>query len=110
MDENVRLLSQKGKFTRTPNGLSVEDYIVANVKLKGLNPILFRIDIPEKLREIFLLHLNSMNINHATIYPDLSGASGYSNRELEISLNRKKWQSSEGFKRRLITLDYLIHK
>ncbi|MFD0964288.1 FRG domain-containing protein [Pseudofulvibacter geojedonensis] len=109
VDENVRLLSQKGKFTFTPNGLSIENYIKMNVNLSGLKPILFRIDIPEKVREIFLLHLNSMNINHSTIYPDLKGASGYSNSQLEISLNKKKWQNSKGFKKRSFTLDYLQH-
>lgn len=109
VDENVRLLSQKGKFTLTPSGLSIENYIKMNINLSGLKPFLFRIDIPEKFREIFLLHLNSMNINHSTIYPDLKGASGYSNSQLEISLNKKKWQNSKGFKARSFTLDYLQH-
>lgn len=110
IDENIRLLSQKGKFSLTPNGMSIENYIKTNINLSGAKPFLFRIDIPENLREIFLLHLNSMNINHSTIYPDLIGASEFSNRQLEISLNKNKWQNTEGFKSRLFTLDYLSHK
>lgn len=110
IDENIRLLSQRGKFTKTPNGDSVEKFIKDNINLKGHYSVLFRIDIHENLRELFLRHLNSMNINHSTIFPDLTGATELSNRELEILIYNKKWSSTEGFKQRLINLDYLYHK
>jgi hypothetical protein len=109
VDENIRLLSQRGKFTKTPNGESIEEFLKTNIKLSGEHPILFKINIPENLRELFLRHLNSMNINHSTIFPDLNGASELTNRELEILIYREKWNSTEEFHKRLFTLDYLCH-
>ncbi|WP_425659429.1 FRG domain-containing protein [Tenacibaculum ascidiaceicola] len=109
VDENIRLLSQRGKFTKTPNGDTIEDFLEKNIKLQGSHPVLFRIDIPENLRELFLRHLNSMNINHSTIFPDLTGASELTNRELEILIYYNKWRSTPEFQQRLYTLDYLCH-
>lgn len=109
VDENIRLLSQKGKFTKTPNGQSIEEFLKDNIKLQGSHPVLFKIDIPENLRELFLRHLNSMNINHSTIFPDLTGAAELTNRELEILITYNKWRDTEEFRKRLYTLDYLCH-
>jgi len=109
VDENVRLLSQKGKFTKTPDGKSIEEFLKDNIKLQGSHPVLFRIDIPENFRELFLRHLNSMNINHSTIFPDLTGAAELTNRELEILITYNKWRDTKEFRQRLYTLDYLCH-
>lgn len=109
VDENIRLLSQKGKFTKTPNGKSIEEFLKDNIKIQGSHPVLFRIDIPENLRELFLRHLNSMNINHSTIFPDLTGAAELTNRELEILITYNKWRDTKEFQQRLYTLDYLCH-
>jgi hypothetical protein len=109
IDENIRLLSQKGKFTKTPNGKSIEQFLTDDSKLGGFTPVLYRIDIPESLRDLFLRHLNSMNINHSTIFPDLTGASELTNRELEILITYNKWKDTEDFLKRLFTLDHLSH-
>lgn len=108
-DENLRLRSQLGKFTKTPKGLSIEKFILKHIKLTGFNPILYRVNIPENLRDSFLRHLNSMNINHATIYPDLIGASGNTNRELEVLLYKKSWEKGINFVTRLLDFQ-LFHE
>jgi len=89
-DENKRLLSQNGLFTKA---LKSEEDIKTRVKRcysadvgKGKDRvILIEIAIPNKEREICLKSLNQMNINHATLFPDLYGASIYCNLKLEIN-------------------------
>jgi len=88
-DENPRLLSQRGLYTE-PLSLDIEiEKIVgmcyAEDEKKGVSRIIFvKIDIPEVERENCLRNLNRMNINHATLFPDLTGAAEYCNLKLEI--------------------------
>lgn len=75
-DENPRLIAQRGLFTRHPVGKDLEEW----VKDHG-DPItvsLFKITIPNHDRSACLNELNSMNINHATLFPDLYGAGKHS--------------------------------
>ena len=88
-DENPRLLNQKGLFTIPMSGDIEMEKIVelcyAKDKEKGLSRIIFvKIEIPEIMREVCLRNLNRMNINHATLFPDLIGAAEYCNLKLEI--------------------------
>ena len=46
--------------------------------------IFVKIQILERERAICLRNLNSMNINPATLFPDLIGAAKYCNLKLEI--------------------------
>jgi len=105
IDENMRLLSQLGKFTHTPDNIPIETFIKENINLSGSAPVLYRMNIPNSFREEFLRHLNSMNINAASLYPDLKGAATRTNRELEKILKDRKWRDSEEFKGRLFNLD-----
>lgn len=88
-DENPRLLSQRGLYTE-PLSSDIEiDKIVglcyAEDEKKGFSRIIFvKIDIPEVERENCLRNLNRMNINHTTLFPDLTGAAEYCNLKLEI--------------------------
>jgi len=88
-DENPRLLNQKGLFT-IPMSAEIEiektvERCYAADKEKGRSRIIFvKIQIPEIEREKCLRNLNRMNINHATLFPDLIGASEYCNLKLEI--------------------------
>lgn len=109
IDENLRLLSQLGKFTKTPSGSSIEEFIADNIKLTGYKPVLYRINIPENLRNSILKHLNSMNINHSSIFPDLIGTSGKTNRELEILLFKTYYEKSGEFISKLLDYD-LVHE
>jgi hypothetical protein len=88
-DENPRLLNQKGLFTITMSEeIDIEKTVqvcYANDPDKGKSRIIFvKIKIPTSEREECLRNLNTMNINHATLFPDLIGAAEYCNLMLEI--------------------------
>lgn len=85
-DENARLVSQGGLFTRVPLGFTVKTWIEENSE-KGENKelaILMRLLIPDQGREECLRALNMMNINHTTLFPDLYGAGLHCNNALVI--------------------------
>ncbi len=77
-DENQRLVNQGGLFTRSPIGEDLETWINRNYADNG-RYILMKILIPDKDRVMCLRMLNRMNINHLTLFPDLYGASKFSN-------------------------------
>jgi hypothetical protein len=82
-DENQRLVSQGGLFTRTPIGVPVEQWV--EKAFEGLSAsVLLRIEIPDADRLTCLRALNRMNINHLSLFPDLSGASRSTNLKLEF--------------------------
>lgn len=82
--ENPRLLSQAGLFTRGPIGESVESWVEREYKDKSSDVPLLKINIPNDGRQECLKTLNRMNINHATLFPDLYGAGYYCNRLINI--------------------------
>jgi hypothetical protein len=84
-DENPRLVSQGGIFTRAPIGTSIEQW-VEGAFANALGSVLLRIEIPNNDRLACLRALNRMNINHLSLFPDLSGASRSTNLKLEIDL------------------------
>jgi hypothetical protein len=83
-DENARLVSQAGLFTRVPLGDTVDDWV--RKAFAGDNEIshLIKISISEKGRLDCLRTLNKMNINHLTLFPDVYGASEHCNKSLQI--------------------------
>jgi hypothetical protein len=83
VDENARLVNQNGIFTCGPVGVTVDDWIR---KTSGEHEALavIKVVIPGDDRENCLRHLNQMNINHVTLFPDLEGASRYCNHQLTI--------------------------
>ncbi len=88
-DENPRLLSQRGLFTKSLfPGIPIEETVrrcYAGDVTKGVKRIiLVKIRIPEFERTKCLRNLNTMNINHATLFPDLMGAAAYCAMKLEI--------------------------
>jgi len=82
-DENPRLVSQGGLFTRAPDGVDIETWVQANL-MNHPTVVLYRIEIPEGERLTFLKNLNRMNINHLTLFPDIYGSAKYCNFSLEI--------------------------
>ena len=71
-------------FTRSPDNISVEEWV--NEHFIGYNRVvLLKMTFPNKEREFVLQSLNRMNINHLSLFPDLYGASQYSNLELQIA-------------------------
>jgi hypothetical protein len=88
-DENPRLLSQRGLFTKslspeTPIEDTVRRCYAADTEKRIKRIILVKIRIPEIERAKCLRDLNRMNINHATLFPDLTGAAAYCAMKLEV--------------------------
>jgi hypothetical protein len=84
-DENQRLVSQSGLFTRAPIGTPIEQW-VASAFEGSLAAVLLKIEIPDSDRVMCLRALNRMNINHLSLFPDLGGASRSTNLRLELDL------------------------
>lgn len=82
--ENPRLLSQAGLFTRCPAGRTVDEWVRRYAAGNTNAMTLIKIIIPEAGREECLRTLNRMNINHATLFPDLYGAGAHCNRNIEL--------------------------
>jgi len=82
-DENPRLVSQSGLFTRAPIGMPIEGWIAQAFEGSGV-PALLRIEIPNRDRGACLRGLDRMNINHLSLFPDLAGASRFANIMLEL--------------------------
>lgn len=81
-DITPRLISQDGLFVKFNDNKDLES-IIKSTKEKSLI-FLYKINIPNKDRKPFLRSLNRMNINHKTLFPDLHGASLYTNLHLEV--------------------------
>jgi FRG domain len=84
-DENSRLVSQGGLFTRAPDGQPVEEWIRTHFEGDTAVWRLVKLTIPTRDRAIALRTLNRMNINHLSLYPDLYGASRFSNLNLMVA-------------------------
>ncbi len=83
VDENQRLVSQDGLFTRAPIGTPIEQW-VARVFEGVSDGVLLRVELPDSDRLNCLRALNRMNINHVSLFPDLGGASRSTNLKLEL--------------------------
>lgn len=83
-DENQRLVSQGGLFSRSPVGMTLEEWVQRNFVGESNSYTLMKLLVPNKEREESLRMLNRMNINHLTLFPDLYGASKYCNLFGEI--------------------------
>ncbi len=86
-DENQRLVSQGGCFTRAPIGTPIEMW-VSQAFEGSTEPVLIKIEMPNEGRLECLQALSRMNINHLSLFPDLTGASLSTNLRLEI-LNQR---------------------
>jgi hypothetical protein len=80
-----RLISQGGLFTRGPNGVDIETWV--RTYFRGCEHVwkLVRINLPSSERSTALKALNRMNINHLSLFPDLSGAARYCRMALEVT-------------------------
>ena len=84
-DDNARLVNQRGLFTRASPGADLEAWV--RTQFSGrTDSVMIKIEIPEYDgdRESCLQALNLMNINHLTLFPDLSGACEFCNMSLSI--------------------------
>lgn len=73
-EDNNRLISQKGLFTK----MGIEDDLenwVKDSESPGDWITLYKIEYPDELREKLLRYLNLMNVNFSSLFPDLYGSS-----------------------------------
>lgn len=84
-DENDRLVSQSGLFTRVPLGITIEEWVSSHRKGEKKLGTLMKFLIPDRDRLNCLRTLNKMNINHLTLFPDLYGSGGHCNKKIEIN-------------------------
>jgi len=82
-DENARLVSQGGLFTRAPDGTDIEAWVRQHFPQGYEDIVLLKITLPSADRALALRGLNRMNINRASLFPDLAGASAFCNLALE---------------------------
>jgi hypothetical protein len=84
-DDNARLVSQSGLFTRLPLGITVGEWVRKNFEGDEETPRLVKITMPDDGRDDCLVTLNRMNINHLSLFPDLFGAGEHCNKALRIA-------------------------
>ncbi len=94
--ENLRIVSQGGLFLKLPVGENL-------LSLIGKTPdcgwvTLYKITYPDSIRSDALAALNNMNINHASLFPDLVGSSHHANFLLDIAAHLERGQEN-GFHR-----------
>ncbi len=82
-DENSRVLSQRGLFTISPVQKTIEDWVIENFR-NPTSDILLKIRVPNADRKDCLRMLNRMNINHLTLFPDLTGAAAFANVHMDV--------------------------
>jgi hypothetical protein len=85
-DENPRLVSQGAMFTRAPVGVPVEVW-VQRAFARSDSEVLLRVELPKNERTRCLRSLERMNINHLSLFPDLTGASRATNLRTEMDLS-----------------------
>lgn len=85
-EDNARLVSQNGLFTRVPYTQDLESWVKSlyDKKKDGTRVLLARLLIPSSDRVECLKALNRMNINFASLFPDLFGACEHTNLKLQI--------------------------
>jgi len=85
-DENARLVSQGGLFTRGTTGVEIEKWVETYFKRSSANRALVKIVVPEKNGDRFeiLRTLNRMNINHRSLFPDVEGSAKFCNMRFSV--------------------------
>ena len=83
-DENSRLVSQGGLFTRAPDGEDVEGWVRWAFAGERDSVVFIKVVMPGGDRPLALAALNRMNINRASLFPDLAGASAFCNMTLQV--------------------------
>jgi hypothetical protein len=86
-DENARLVSQGGLFTRGTLGVDVERWVGNHFGGTSAGTALIKILVPEREgdRPEILRALNRMNINHRSLFPDISGSGKFCNIRLSVT-------------------------
>jgi hypothetical protein len=93
-ETSPRLINQSGVFLRMPKGCDLEAYVhnrFSNETASSVHGtercILEKITIPNQGRRACLRHLDKMNINRMTLFPDLDGAARYMDALWELEFD-----------------------
>lgn len=90
-DDHGRLVNQAGLFTYSGYGNTLENFLINSLRDEVLGAVaeaeeaqelakyICKIYIPNEERGECLRHLRMMNVHHASLFPDLLGASQYCN-------------------------------
>jgi hypothetical protein len=81
-EDNKRLLGQSGLFSKGPVMKTVDEWVIdQQFNHRESDPVLLKVLFPGDsfFRKNALKKLQLMNINHSTLFPDLSGASQHCN-------------------------------
>jgi FRG domain len=82
---DARLVSQAGLFTRAPTGMDVESWMQWYFRGAPQETLrLGKVLIPSRERIVALNTLNRMNINHLSLFPDLTGSARHCNTALSV--------------------------
>lgn len=74
-----RFVSQASLFTRLSGCTSVEEWVGCTFVGRNRGAVLTKVVLPAGDREEALRELNSMNVNHLTLFPDVEGVAKYCN-------------------------------
>lgn len=88
VEDNARLVSQAGLFTKIPYTCSLEQW--AEKYASHDTGLLFKIIIRDTERSRILRALDQMNINESVLFPDIAGVSQYCNYMIEIDGGESK--------------------
>ena len=80
---NKRLVHQAGLFTKGPVFADLHSWVADHFE-NVEEAILLKISLPSRGRHDCLRRLNRMNINHATLFPDIDGTARFCNLQMEI--------------------------
>lgn len=83
-DENARLVNQAGLFSVSTGVTDIESWIRNHWDPTERKVVLLKIYIPDRERIACLKALNKMNINYASLFPDMYGACMHANMKLEV--------------------------
>ncbi|BFU92286.1 MAG: FRG domain-containing protein [Nitrospira sp.] len=81
---NQRLVNQNGLFTKSPPFIDIGSWVEDQFESVDDSDIFIKINIPNSDRKTCLQALNRMNINNASLFPDINGSSRFCNMAMEI--------------------------
>lgn len=82
-EDNQRIINQTGLFSRGPILKTLEEWVEKQCQ-DCKEVVLYKLTLPDEIRETTLVALDQMNINSASLFPDITGACHYCNEFLSL--------------------------
>lgn len=87
--ENSRLINQRALFTYSLSSEPLEK-LIQEYFSESNEKVILKINIPSHLKDISLYQLGLMNIQHASLFPDLFGAAEFCNSKFKMDKKIKQ--------------------